>query len=159
MAPGLLALWTGISFLGDWHFVAVLAPLAALLVYFGISQYSALIFVGALAASEALVFVLKILVHKPRPLNPLITPEDPYSFPSGHSNIAVVLYGMIAFFLFKHFSGHPVAQLCIVVSAVALALLIGSSRIALQVHFPEDVLAGFSIGIVFLGVAIWLLQG
>jgi undecaprenyl-diphosphatase len=63
-----------------------------------------------------------------------LRPEDT-SFPSGHAATAAA--GALALTRL-----WPAAA----VPAAALALLIGTSRVALGVHFPGDVLGGFALG-------------
>jgi undecaprenyl-diphosphatase len=40
---------------------------------------------------------------------------------------------------------------------VLLILAIGLSRIYLRVHYASDVLAGFSVGLVWLLLSLWIL--
>jgi undecaprenyl-diphosphatase len=91
--------------------------------------------------------LVKIEVARARPPleNMLIPLPAGYSFPSGHALAGVELYGVLAFLL--------VCELCVawqkalvIVLAVALAVLIGVSRVYLGVHWPSDVLASWLIG-------------
>jgi len=93
---------------------------------------------------------LKNLFDIPRPCeppNPCDTPirtplpEVTFSFPSNHAQGAVANWGYLAL----HF-GRRIGW----VVAVILVLGIGLSRIVLGVHFPEDVVGGWLIGIVVL---------
>ena len=70
-----------------------------------------------------------------------------YSFPSGHSNNSVTFYGSIAAALKKRW---------MIIAAVLLALLIGFSRVAVGVHYPTDVLAGWAVGIAIIFVMSFL---
>lgn len=70
-----------------------------------------------------------------------------YSFPSMHSTIGVIMYGDTARILKKRWTS---------VAGIILPFLIGISRIALGVHYPTDVLAGWAIGAVTIGLAILL---
>ena len=65
-----------------------------------------------------------------------------YSFPSGHSMVAVSIWGAIAY-VFKN-----IKLLC--AALVLFTLLIGFSRLYLGVHTPQDVLIGFLVGIIFI---------
>ena len=95
-------------------------------------------------------YALKNLFDIPRPCeapNPCGTPirtplpEVTYSFPSNHAQGAVTNWGYLALH-FRRRIGWVVA--------VILMLGISLSRIVLGVHFPEDVIGGWIIGIVVL---------
>ena len=62
-----------------------------------------------------------------------------YSFPSGHSMNAAIVYGSLPAAL----TGRPVFWS---VLAFLLPLLAGISRVLLGVHYPTDVLAGWILG-------------
>lgn len=72
-----------------------------------------------------------------------------WSFPSGHSINAVVVYGGLFLAIRYLRPGRTVRAVALVLAALAI-LLIGVSRIYLGVHYPMDVLAGYAAG------AIWL---
>lgn len=110
---------------------------------------------GVIAVDEALNFYLKHLFERPRPsLFEEIATLHSYSFPSGHAMAAVAIYGMIAVVIARLV---PRLQIWIGAAAVALAFLIGLSRIYLGVHWVTDVLASYAAGatILFGGIA-WL---
>lgn len=95
--------------------------------------------------------ILKEIFMRPRPF--VVHPElqlfaaDGYSFPSGHSQIAVVFWGYIAY----HVRDKRFTILC-----VTLMFFIGTSRSYLGVHYPSDILCGWFIGFVCLAVYIAL---
>jgi membrane-associated phospholipid phosphatase len=66
-----------------------------------------------------------------------------YAFPSGHSQGSVTFWGVIAWELKKAWFW---------VLAVFLMIAVGISRLYLGVHWPIDVLGGWLIGAVILGV-------
>lgn len=91
----------------------------------------------------ALVSGLKRLFHRPRPES--IFDSLGYSFPSGHSFFALVLYCMVAYWLAR--DAPPRRRKWIWAAAVTATLLMGFSRVYLGEHFPSDVAAGFAIAI------------
>ncbi len=70
-----------------------------------------------------------------------------YSFPSGHSAISMSLFGSL-------FKEYAIKALRIVVALIVL--FVGISRFTVGVHYPTDVLAGWSIGLVSIFVVDYL---
>ena len=99
------------------------------------------------SASAFCNFSLKDFFAQPRPFNldpsVAITTARGYGLPSGHAQGSIALWGSIAAWVNK-------GWFWVVSSAVVV--LIGFSRVYLGVHFPTDVLAGWAVGIVFLGL-------
>lgn len=99
---------------------------------------------------------LKMVIARARPdaLDPIVV-ERGFSFPSGHSALGMVAYGVLAVLISR--SRLPLAVRWIVILALAVLIgLIGLSRVWLGVHYPTDVLAGWAAGgvIVLLYAAI-----
>ncbi len=89
---------------------------------------------------------LKELIGRERP--PLIfhlVYVDSLSFPSGHSMISAVVY-LTQAFLLARIRKKKSTRVYIITVALILTFLIGISRVYLGVHYPTDVLAGWSIG-------------
>ncbi|RZJ16359.1 MAG: phosphatase PAP2 family protein, partial [Haliea sp.] len=72
----------------------------------------------------------------------------------------LVVYGMLAYLLVRLQPPHWPAgvRLAAVLAATALAFVIGSSRVFLQVHYASDVVAGFASGLAWLAVCIGALE-
>ena len=87
--------------------------------------------------------VLKHLVSRPRPwldvvgLIPLVAEPDPNSFPSGHTSAALAA----ACAWWRTLPARWMKWL-----ALAMAVLMGLSRLYVGVHYPSDVLAGALVG-------------
>lgn len=95
-------------------------------------------------------FLTKYTVKRLRPELSLIT-ETGYSFPSMHSYNAMMIYGTIILILLKYYKSGYVRNISIALLTL-LILLTGFSRIYLNVHYTSDVLAGFTFGIITLGL-------
>ena len=67
------------------------------------------------------------------------------SFPSGHAASSAVVYLTIAG-LASQVTPNRVARRYMLVAAIVLVGAIGCSRVYLGVHWPSDVLAGWSFG-------------
>jgi len=89
---------------------------------------------------------LKAIIRQPRPFMVIEQLEGKrletatgYSFPSGHSTGAASFYSSLAYLQRRRW----LSIICAV-----LILLVGVSRIYLRVHWPLDVFAGITLGIV-----------
>jgi membrane-associated phospholipid phosphatase len=102
---------------------------------------------GAFLLSES----LKQIFQRARPPLPWLGSAAGYSFPSGHSLISLVLYGILAYLLFQNIKDRA-WRIRTTLLLILLPLLIGISRIYLGVHYPSDVLAGWALAIGWGGV-------
>lgn len=106
------------------------------------------------AVNLALVFALNIalkeIVHRPRPEGFRLITETGYSFPSGHSMVAMAFYGLLAWMVWHYERDRFVRALC-VSGFMLVVVAVGLSRIYLGVHYATDVMAGFCISLAWLG--------
>jgi membrane-associated phospholipid phosphatase len=93
---------------------------------------------------------LKLAAHRQRPFieGPLVDWTG-YSFASGHTMGATLLYGQLLLFVLPLLKGRHLRLLCIF-SAASLVMLVGFTRIALGAHFLTDVLAAIFFGTIWL---------
>ncbi len=101
-----------------------------------------------------LVVGLKFAFHRPRPQ--VIFDHLGYSFPSGHSFFALVIYGMTAYLMSRDMQERHRKLLWLV--AATMIFLVGFSRIYLGEHYPSDVIAGFAIGLPWLWACLAIPQ-
>lgn len=117
---------------------------------------AALWLILATGSGIALSTLLKMGFDRPRPdLVPHGSTVYSKSFPSGHSLISAVVYLTIGTLLARV---EPRRRLKVYVMTVAilLTLLIGVSRVYLGVHWPTDVLAGWTVGSAW-ALMFWLI--
>lgn len=88
---------------------------------------------------------LKALFDRPRPELFDTVHVFTASFPSGHATVSAVVYLTIGALLAERARTWP-ARLLYLGGAVLLTVLIGVSRVYFGVHYPTDVLAGWSLG-------------
>jgi membrane-associated phospholipid phosphatase len=103
----------------------------------------------------SLMFLLKTLFNRPRPLIPLLEEAQGLSFPSGHAMMSFSFYGLLIYLVWKN-TGNPWARGILMSLLILLILLIGFSRIYLRVHYASDVMAGFAVGAIWLVLSLWV---
>jgi undecaprenyl-diphosphatase len=108
-------------------------------------------------SSLLLMFLLKLIFERPRPSDPLLAKAAGFSFPSGHALMSVTFYGLLLYIFLQNVKNKG-WQLCLIAFFISLILMIGFSRIYLRVHYTSDVIAGFSVGIIWLIVSLWILS-
>ena len=113
---------------------------------------------AAVASGGALTFALKFLFNRARPsiLPADLLPVDP-SFPSGHAALAAVVYLTLGLLLARTLPKRRL-KVYVVALAAGLALAVGTSRIYLGMHWPSDVLAGWTLGGVW-ALVCWQAEG
>lgn len=127
---------------------------AAILIWLGRRREAilgALIVVGG----AALGTLAKQATARPRPpaTHAIIELPPSFAFPSGHTLSALLLWTMIAFAVLRISRRRWPRVLAVVIGAV-MAVLVGTSRVYLGVHWPSDVLASWLLGVAWLSVVI-----
>jgi membrane-associated phospholipid phosphatase len=99
---------------------------------------------------------LKVLLYRQRPFvdGPFVDWSG-YSFASGHTIGATLLYGQLLLFVIPVLKTRHWRFLSIF-SAISLVVLVGFSRVALGAHFLTDVLAAILFGIIWLALCVVL---
>lgn len=116
---------------------------------------SALFLAVAVVGGQLLSNLAKLGFSRPRPdLVPHGVEVSTASFPSGHSLMAAVTYLTLAVMLARIEPRWRLRVFLIGVAAV-LSVLVGISRVYLGVHWPSDVLAGWSLGAAW-ALMVWL---
>lgn len=104
----------------------------------------------------ALVYALKHLIERPRPLINMIM-DSGFSFPSGHTTAAMVFFGLIALILISKYKNH-LTRGKIEIGLGLLIGFVGFTRIYLGVHYFTDVFGGFLLGTGILCLVIYLFK-
>lgn len=144
-------IWEAITFFGSGLMISTLTVLVVIIL--GLRQkwedVKYLIFVTAAAGVTEVI--MKWLVHRPRPVEVFAnTLPNSFSFPSGHTIYGTTFYLAIALILAPNIK--PSSRIMVWLTAIALVLLIGASRIFLGVHYFSDVVGGFLVA------GFWLTQ-
>ena len=135
--------------------ILVTAIVAGLLIALRHWLTLALVLAGTISGS-LLVTAVKALVGRVRPrvTDHLVAVYDA-SFPSGHAANSACVYLTLALLLVQITEGRAVRRYILLVTAL-LVIAIGISRLYLGVHWPSDVLAGWTFGSLW-AVAWWAL--
>jgi membrane-associated phospholipid phosphatase len=107
---------------------------------------AALVLLACAPLSGLVTIAAKALVNRPRPSTMLVAAESS-SFPSGHALEATSALLALLVFVLPMLS-RAVGRAAIALTALSL-LLVGIARVALNVHYPSDVLAGWSLGYLY----------
>ena len=100
-----------------------------------------LMLIIVITTSALLLKIMKSFIAIERPINMLMD-ETSYAFPSGHSAMAAILLGMLIIIFYKRIKRKKLA----IALSVLAALMIGMSRIFLNVHWVTDVVGGYLFG-------------
>jgi undecaprenyl-diphosphatase len=121
----------------------------------------ALLVIVSAVGGTALSFLLKIFFERSRPdLVPHEVAVHTASFPSSHAMMSAMIYLTLGALLARVQPLRRVKAYILLVAA-GLAILIGTSRVYLGVHWPTDVLAGWCVGsawAMICGMLAWWLQ-
>ena len=146
-----------ISFLGKHSFL--IPVIFSLIVYFLIKKnnWMAIRTASVLLSSLLVMSILKSLIKRQRPPDPLVDGISNYSFPSGHAFMSVAFYGLLVWYATIYIKNKWLQQMVIFFLFFIIAA-IGFSRIYLRVHYATDVIAGICIGFVWLDFCLWFID-
>jgi len=114
--------------------------------------HQSLLFLIGMIGGLMLGLLIKSIVHRARPQNTLVEAAG-YSFPSGHASMALIFFSLVIY-LFKNDIKSVIPKYSFIIGNITLFLLIGFSRVYLNVHWFSDVMAGFFLGLFWLTLSI-----
>jgi undecaprenyl-diphosphatase len=107
---------------------------------------TALVLVVTAATAAILTTVMKSTFMRPRPeVVPHLRDVVSTSFPSGHALESAIVYLTMGAVLMRIAKGKLAKSYCLGIAAL-LTALVGVSRVYLGVHYPTDVLGGWTLG-------------
>jgi undecaprenyl-diphosphatase len=154
--PTMTIFMTDITFLGSDTFKWGLAGLVIIILLLKKQWWTMLSLLITIRVGEVILSFLKEFFHRARPM-PQIVSAKGYSFPSGHSFCSMLVYGFMIYLTWKFIRNNWLRSLIFILCTL-LILLIGFSRIYLNVHWLTDVLGGFSAAFSWLMINIIVLE-
>ncbi|EAU40095.1 PA-phosphatase related phosphoesterase [Fulvimarina pelagi HTCC2506] len=131
---------------GGTGVLIMVTAFAALYLFMQDKWRTGLVVIAAIASGFATSQLLKWGFSIPRPdLVPHGTHVTSMSFPSGHAMMSAVTYLTLAI-LTARVEPRASVRAFLVTCAVIVTILVGVSRVYLAVHWPSDVLAGWTVG-------------
>ncbi len=101
---------------------------------------------------------LKHIIQRPRPpIEERLIEQGGYSYPSGHSMMAMCLYGVLIYLINTKLKNKKLKIILTIILSVII-ILIGISRIYVRVHYPSDVLGAYLLTILILIINITLIN-
>lgn len=154
--PQLNKIFQFITDAGDLYGYIIATSIAAIFFFLRFRNWKIileLLVVTILAALSNIA--LKKVINRARPDIEHLVVVESLSYPSGHAMSAMAFYGFLIYLSFRikiaKWLRFLVCFLC-----VFLILGIGISRIYLGVHFPSDVLGGFTAGLIWIAFCVIL---
>lgn len=94
---------------------------------------------------------LKYLIQRPRPEGFRLASASGFSFPSGHSMVAMAFFGLLAWFVWRYEKDRR-QRVALLVAFGLVTVMVGLSRVYLGVHYASDVVAGFCLSLIWLSL-------
>jgi membrane-associated phospholipid phosphatase len=146
-----------ITWLGNHSF---LIPANLLLITFFLftkTKWKALTVAMVALSSLGLMSLLKKIIQRHRPADPLVSGITNYSFPSGHAFMSIAFYGLLILFIYEAIQQRN-KKILFTALLMLLIFLIGFSRVYLRVHYATDVVAGWCMGVIWLIAVVSLMN-
>lgn len=146
-----------ISFLAKHTFLIPAILLLITFLVFTKNKWLTIRTTSVLISSLLLMSLLKRLIQRQRPPDPMVEGITNFSFPSGHAFMSVAFYGLLIWFASAFIDRKWLRRMTIFILLFVIAA-IGFSRIYLRVHYATDVMAGICLGFVWLDLCLWFID-
>ena len=142
------------SWLGGWIGLTLLGVAAAVLLLRERAWLDLAFFLAAFVGSQLAVSLLKAWFERPRPdVGSAVPLPESAAFPSGHATAGAASLGALAVLVGERLPSRR-ARVWLWSLVVVLGIAVGLSRIALNVHYVTDVLAGWCLGLAWLAACL-----
>ena len=148
--PRLFQLFTWITNAGSTVPILALTAIVCLWLWRRRGRHAAAGAIAAPVVAIALFNAIKLTYGRVRPSGALHFGLRTFAFPSGHATVSMAAASTVAYVLWRErvLGGKSAAAI-----AALVPLLIGFSRIYLDVHWATDVLGGWCVGLFVAGLA------
>jgi membrane-associated phospholipid phosphatase len=153
--PSWVRFWEVVSAVFGPTALRLLGAVAAVVALVQRKLRAAMFLVVSIEFSELATQVAKSLADRPRPVTALVSASSS-SFPSGHALAGVVAVLALLTVLLPAMS-HRLDVVAFSVGAL-IVLAVGFGRVALNVHHPSDVLAGWALGYLYFAACAWVFR-
>ena len=154
--PALNNFFQFVTDLGDVYAYIVATTIAAIFFFFKLKNKKFILqLLGVLILSALANMALKEAFDRARPTIEHLVVVETLSYPSGHAMSAMAFYGFLIYLVF-HIKMSKWLRIFLTLLFSALIFFIGLSRIYLGVHFPSDVVGGFTAGLIWIAFCVVL---
>jgi undecaprenyl-diphosphatase len=155
-SPAITRFMVDITNIGGVYLIAIVAAAMVLNLFYRRYWWELFALFIAVGFGEILLIILKLFFHRPRPA-PQIIAAHGYAFPSGHAFAAMIVFGFLIYMTWKLIKGKILRFIVFFFSGI-LIILVGISRVYLNVHWLSDVLGGYTAGIAWLLFSIVIIN-
>lgn len=153
--PVWVRFWDVVSFVLGPVPLRVLGTGGALVLLVKHKVRSALLLFSCASLSGLVTMAAKSLVDRPRPVTALVAAPSS-SFPSGHA-LETTAGALALLTVVLPMMSRKTARVGISVAGLSL-LMVGIARVALNVHYPSDVIAGWALGYLYFQLCLRVFQ-
>jgi len=137
-----------ITNIGSPESMAALSAILIVVLFFCKKKRHALLLIYTMSTGVILMSLTKLIVQRERPENAIINAAG-YSFPSGHATASIIFFSLLIY-AFKNDIKNKLLKNLFIAANITLFILIGFSRIYLNVHWFTDVVTGYAFGVLVL---------
>lgn len=148
--PGGEALFSWVTRIGGTAPVIAVAVIIGLWLWHRRGRTVGASIIFAPVAAVVIYDAAKLLYARRRPAGALIAGINTYSFPSGHATTAAAVVATVVYVLWRE---RLLPRDLAVLIGVVVPLLVGLSRVYLDVHWATDVLGGWAVGVFIFGLS------
>ncbi|BBX98591.1 phosphatase PAP2 family protein [Mycobacterium lacus] len=155
-SPAWVQLWDGVSFALGPVPLRLLGLLVVVVSLVRREVRLALLLLFCAPLNGLMTWAAKSLAGRPRPVTALVAAHST-SFPSGHALEAMASVLALLVFLLP-IIGSPLTRAAAIALGALSVLMVGIARVALNVHHPSDVIAGWALGYLYFLVCLWVFR-